>query len=93
MTLAGMPVHNSIGRATGQPSRHLDCSARIKASMPTMLGSIDLAIWASIAPAQAVAAWIGARLAQLAADNLSRIVTVALLATGAVMLGFSVPGR
>jgi hypothetical protein len=49
------------------------------------------ASWASIAPAQALAAWFGARLAQrIAADNLSRIIAVALLGTGAVMLYSSV---
>jgi hypothetical protein len=47
-------------------------------SAPTQLGSIDLAVWASVSPAQALAAWFGARLAQrVAADNLSRIMAVA----------------
>jgi uncharacterized membrane protein YfcA len=58
------------------------------------LGSIDLAVWALIAPAQALAAWYGARLAQrVAADNLSRIMAIALLATGIVMLHSSVTAR
>ena len=61
---------------------------------PTQPGSMDLAVWAVIAPAQAMAARLGARLAQhIAADNLSRIMAIALLATGAVMLHSSVTGR
>jgi uncharacterized membrane protein YfcA len=44
-------------------------------------------MWACIAPAQAVAAWFGARLAQrVAADNLSRVFAGALAVTGIVML-------
>ena len=44
-------------------------------------------MWACIAPAQAVAAWFGARLAQrIAADNLSRVFACALALTGVVML-------
>jgi uncharacterized membrane protein YfcA len=70
------------------------CGSPVTAGAPNELGSIDLAVWASVAPAQAVAAWFGARLAQrVAADNLSRIMAVALLATGAVMLRSSVTGR
>jgi uncharacterized protein len=96
MTLAGMPMHKSIGRAAAAgvvvslPATIVAAFATV-ASAPTRLGSIDLAVWASIAPAQALAAWFGARLAQgVAADNLSRIMAVALLATGAVMLYSSV---
>ena len=99
MTLAGMPMHKSIGRAAAA-GVVVSLPATIVAafasggSAPTQLGSIDLAVWASVAPAQAVAAWFGARLAQrVAADNLSRIMAVALLATGAVMLRSSVTGR
>jgi uncharacterized membrane protein YfcA len=48
----------------------------------------------AVAPAQAAAAWFGARLAQrVAAKNLSRIMAVVLVATGAVMLHLSVAGR
>jgi uncharacterized membrane protein YfcA len=44
-------------------------------------------MWACIAPAQAVAAWFGAQLAQrIAADNLSRVFAGALAVTGLVML-------
>jgi hypothetical protein len=84
MTLAGMPMHKSIGRAAAAgvvvslPATIVAAFATV-ASAPTRLGSIDLAVWASIAPAQGVAA-----------DNLSRIMAVALLATGAVMLYSSV---
>ena len=63
-------------------------------SAPTRIGSIDLAVWASIAPAQTIAAWFGARLAQhVAADNLSRVVAGALITTGAVMFYSSIAGR
>ena len=99
MTLTGMPMHKSIGRAAAAgvvvslPATLVAAFAS-GGSAPTQLGSIDLAVWASVAPAQAVAAWFGARLAQrVAADNLSRIMAVALLATGAVMLYYSVTGR
>jgi uncharacterized protein len=99
MTLAGMPMHKSIGRAAAAgvvvslPATFVAALAS-GASAPTRLGSIDLAVWVSIAPAQAAAAWFGARLAQhVAANNLSRIVAVALLATGAVMLCSSVTGQ
>jgi uncharacterized protein len=99
MTLAGMPMHKSIGRAAAAgvvvslPATFVAALAS-GASAPTQLGSIDLAVWASVAPTQALAAWFGARLAQrVAADNLSRIMAVALLATGAVMLHSSVAGR
>jgi uncharacterized membrane protein YfcA len=41
-----------------------------------------------------MAAWLGARLAQrIAAENLSRIMAAALLATGAVMLHSNIAGR
>jgi uncharacterized membrane protein YfcA len=51
------------------------------------LGSINLPIWACIAPTQAAAAWIGARLAQRTSANaLSRVFAVSLAATGILML-------
>jgi uncharacterized membrane protein YfcA len=99
MTLAGMPMHKSVGRAAAagvvvSVPATLVAAFASGASAPMQLGSIDLAVWASVAPAQAVAAWFGARLAQrVAADNLSRIMAIALLATGAVMLHSSVAGR
>jgi len=86
MTFAGMPMHKSIGRAAAA-GVVVSLPATIVAafatggSAPTQLGSIDLAVWASVAPAQAVTAWFGAHLAQsLPADNLSRIMALALLA-------------
>jgi len=99
MTLSGMPMHKSIGRAAAAgvvvslPATVVAALAT-GATAPTQLGSIDLAVWAAVAPAQALAAWFGARLAQrIAADSLSRIMALALLATGAVMLHSSVTGR
>jgi uncharacterized membrane protein YfcA len=51
------------------------------------VGSINLAMWACIAPAQAVAAWLGARMApQISAAHLSRVFAGALSATGVTML-------
>jgi uncharacterized membrane protein YfcA len=99
MSLSGMPMHKSIGRAAAAgvvvsiPAT-IVAALVMRSTAPTQLGSIDLAVWAAIAPAQATAAWLGARLAQrIAGDNLSRIMAVALLATGAVMLHSSLMGR
>jgi uncharacterized membrane protein YfcA len=99
MALSGMPMHKSIGRAAAA-GVVVSLPATIVAAFatggtaPTQLGSIDLAVWASVAPTQAVAAWFGARLAQrVTGDSLSRIMAVALLATGAVMLHSSIAGR
>jgi uncharacterized membrane protein YfcA len=91
MTLSGMPMHRSVGRAA---------AAGVVVSVPAVLiavsaapqgvgdlGSINLSMWICIAPAQAAAAWVGAELAQrIAADNLSRIIALALAVTGTVML-------
>ena len=92
-------MHKSIGRAAAA-GVVVSVSATFVAAFapgpsgPMQLGSIDLAVWASIAPAQALAAGCGARLAQrISADNLSRIMAVALFATGAVMLYSSVISR
>jgi uncharacterized membrane protein YfcA len=99
MSFAGMPMHKSIGRAAAAgvvvslPATLVAAFAS-GASTPTRLGSIDIAVWMAIAPAQAAAAWLGARLAQhVAANSLSRVVAVALLATGAVMLCSSLTGQ
>jgi uncharacterized protein len=96
MTLSGLPMHKSIGRAA---------AAGIVVSVPGTLvaalashpqhgaeiGSIDLAVLACIAPAQAVGAWFGASLAQrLAGEQLSRVFAAALVATGLTMLHASV---
>jgi len=92
MVLSGVPMHKSIGRAAavgvlvGLPGTAIAAFASAP-SQAADLGSINLSLWACIAPAQAVAAWFGARLAQrIAAENLSRVFACALAATGAVML-------
>ena len=99
MSLSGMPMHKSVGRAAAAgvvvsvPATIIAAFVPVSTG-PTRLGSIDVAVWICIAPAQGVAAWLGARLApRIAADNLSRILAVALLATGAVMLHSSLVGR
>jgi uncharacterized membrane protein YfcA len=93
-----MPMHKSIGRAAaagvvvGLPATFVPALAS-GATAPTRLGCIDLAVWVSIAPAQTIAAWFGAHLAQhVAADDLSRIVAAAL-ATGTVTFHSSIAGR
>jgi uncharacterized membrane protein YfcA len=64
MTLAGTPMHKSIGRAAAAgvvvslPATVVAAFAT-GTSAPTRLGSIDLAVWASVAPAQAASAWFG----------------------------------
>ena len=96
MTITGMPMHKSVGRAAAAgvvvslPATFVAAFASA-ASAPTRLGSIDLVVWMAIAPTQALTAWFGAHLAQqISAENLSRILAVALLATGAIMLHSSV---
>lgn len=95
MTLVGVSMHKSIGRAA---------AAGLVVSIPATivaLGqafcsdsgacSISLPMWVCIAPAQAAAAWIGAQLAQrITADQLSRVFGGALATTGVVMLQSSV---
>lgn len=92
MSLSGIPMHKSIGRAASVgvvvslPATIIAALAPGAAS-PTELGCIDIALWASIAPVQAGAAWLGVRLARkLAAADLSRLMAVVLLATGITML-------
>jgi uncharacterized protein len=91
MTLSGVPMHKSIGRAASVgvvvalPATVVAALASGTASGDE-LGSINLAVWASIAPAQAAAAWVGVRLAQrLAAPDLSRVMAIVLLMTGFTM--------
>jgi len=91
MVLSGVPMHKSIGRAAavgvvvGLPATLV--AAFASPSQGADIGSINLSMWACIAPAQAVSAWFGARLAQrIAADNLSRVFACALALTGVVML-------
>jgi uncharacterized protein len=88
MTLSGLPMHKSIGRAAAAgvvvsiPATIVAALAS-EAIQPTQIGSIDYAIWACIAPAQAVSAWFGAGLAaQISAERLSRIFAIALAISG-----------
>ena len=85
-------MHKSIGRAAAVgvvvslPATLVAAFASAP-SQAADIGSINLSMWVCIAPAQAVAAWFGARLAQrIAADNLSRVFACALALTGVVML-------
>ena len=68
MTLSGLPMHKSIGRAAAagvvvSVPATLAAALATKSNHPFEIGSIDLTMWACIAPAQAIAAWFGARLA------------------------------
>jgi uncharacterized membrane protein YfcA len=92
MTLCGMPMHKSIGRAAAA-GVVVSIPATIVAILASdsLLGThasgINWPIWMCIAPAQAAAAWAGAQLAQrIAGDQLSRIFAGALAVTGIVML-------
>jgi uncharacterized protein len=92
MTLSGLPMHKSIGRAAAagvvvSVPATLAAALATNANHPLEIGSIDLPMWASIAPAQAAAAWFGARLAPLiSANHLSRLFAIVLTATGVTML-------
>lgn len=92
MTLSGLPMHKSIGRAAAagivvSVPATLAAALASKAHHAFEVGSIDLTMWASIAPAQAVAAWFGARIAPfISAAHLSRVFAGALSATGVTML-------
>jgi uncharacterized membrane protein YfcA len=92
MTLSGLPMHKSVGRAAATgivvsiPAT-LVAAMATHSSNPTQLGSIDLAIWLCIAPAQAAAAWLGAGIAaRSSALLLSRIFSLVLAVTGVAML-------
>jgi uncharacterized membrane protein YfcA len=92
MTLSGLPMHKSVGRAAAT-GIVVSIPATVVAAMathssnPTQLGSIDLAIWLCIAPAQAAAAWLGASIAARAsALLLSRVFSIVLIVTGVAML-------
>jgi uncharacterized membrane protein YfcA len=98
MSLSGVPMHKSIGRAAAV-GVVVSIPATLIAAFgpgphgPAQLGSIDLAVWACIAPAQAAAAWLGARLAQrVTGPALSRVLGIALFVTGAAMLRTSALG-
>ena len=92
MTLCGLPMHKSIGRAAATgivvsiPAT-IAAALASKSEHATVIGSIDVAIWLCVAPAQAAAAWCGARLAShIPAVSLSRLMAVTLGVTGATML-------
>ena len=92
MTLSGLPMHKSIGRAAAA-GIVVSIPATIVAAIAshgtqaTEIGSVDVAIWICIAPAQTVAAWFGAGLAaRVSAEHLSRVFALALACTGTVML-------
>jgi uncharacterized membrane protein YfcA len=92
MTLSGVPIHRSGGRAASVgvvvalPATVLAAFAP-GAESSTEPGSINLAVWASIAPAQAAAAWVGVRLGhRTSAADLSRVMGVVLMITGFTML-------
>ena len=92
MTLVGMSMHKSIGRAAAA-GLVVSAPATLVAAVGSMsphagsLGSINLPMWACIAPAQALAAWAGALFAQrIAAEHLSRVFAAALAGTGVAML-------
>ena len=92
MTVSGMPIHKSIGRAAaagivvGVPATIVAALAS-ESLNATAIGSIDLAVWLCIAPAQSAGAWFGAKMASgISAAMLSRLMAVNLAATGAAML-------
>lgn len=98
MSFCGISMHKSIGRAAAVGVAVSLPATVIAALGPgphgaAQLGSIDLTVLACIAPTQAAAAWVGARLARcIAGDNLSRVLAGALVVTGAVMLRSSLSG-
>src|SRR5258707_15421927 len=73
--------------------RNRDAAIQLRVITPGRsgtLGSINLSMWACIAPAQAVVARFGAQLARrIAADSLSRVFAGALAGVGVVMLSSS----
>jgi uncharacterized membrane protein YfcA len=92
MSLSGVPMHKSVGRAAAVgivvsvPATVIAALAT-RSATNTQLGSIDLTLWACIAPAQAAAAWVGASLAARTSPRaLSRIFSIVLALTGAAML-------
>jgi uncharacterized membrane protein YfcA len=92
MSLSGLSMHKSIGRAAAA-GVVVGAPATIVAALSpdlgdaAQLGSINLPIWACIAPAQAAAAWFGAHWAQRTSGTaLSRVFAVSLAATGILML-------
>lgn len=92
MTLSGLPMHKSVGRAAAAGivvsiPAVIVAALAVPAQHSTEIGSIDLPVLACIAPGQALGAWVGARLAQrVSGVHLSRVLAAALLATGSTML-------
>jgi uncharacterized membrane protein YfcA len=95
MSLCGISMHKSIGRAAavgvvvGAPATIVAALAPYQhmGNGLLQLGSISLTIWVFIAPVQALGAWGGAMLARYTpADTLSRVFAAALVATGFMML-------
>jgi uncharacterized membrane protein YfcA len=92
MTLSGMPMHKSIGRAAAA-GIVVSIPATIVATLASpsddarAIGSVNMMIWACIAPAQAAGAWFGSQLASgVSAEILSRVVALALTVTGMTMI-------
>ncbi|MBV8166009.1 MAG: sulfite exporter TauE/SafE family protein [Alphaproteobacteria bacterium] len=92
MTLSGLPMHKSIGRAAAAgvvvsiPAT-LVAALATQSTVFTQIGSIDWAIWLCIAPAQALGAWVGAGVAAHTSPRaLSRVFSVVLVVTGFTML-------
>jgi uncharacterized membrane protein YfcA len=95
MTICGIPIHKSIGRAAvcgvlvGLPATIIAAFGPSPADA-LQLGSINIPLWICIAPVQACTAWLGAQLAQhTSAVVLSRIFACSLATTGIVMLNSS----
>ncbi len=92
LSLSGLSMHKSIGRAAAV-GVVVSIPATVIAALgpgpqgPTQLGSIDLAIWACIAPSPAAAAWFVAGLARhITGSGLCRVLGVVLFVTGVAML-------
>ncbi len=97
MSLSGIPMHKSVGRAAAVGVVVALPATIIAAFGPVpehglQLGSINLVLWICIAPAQTAAAWIGAQLAQcVSANTLSRVFAASLAVTSVVMLRSTLP--
>jgi uncharacterized protein len=84
MSLSGLSMHKCVGRAAAVGVVVSVPATVVAAFGPgphgaTQIGSINLAVLACIAPTQAAAAWLGARLAQhILGDSLSRIMAGAV---------------
>jgi uncharacterized protein len=92
MTLSGLSMHRSVGRAAAvgvvvSIPATLVAMLHAHGPQPGQLGDINLPIWICVAPAQALTAWFGARLTRcLSGERLSQVFSLALVATGVVML-------